>query len=163
MKKYLQITVVLGAFFLLVFLKQQRADDKDFVPIDSSGIITNPIPNTTSQSAIPTSIPTSSPMMGGSKMMGQYRDGSYTGSVEDAYYGNIQVQAIITGGKITDVIFLQYPNDNKTSRYINGQAMPLLKQEAIQIQSANVSGVSGASATSPAFIASLINALNQAK
>ncbi len=93
---------------------------------------------------------------------GQYKDGTYTGSVEDAYYGNVQVQVTISGGQISDVQFLQYPNDRSTSRIINGQAMPYLKQEAIQAQSANVAGVSGATDTSQAFVASLINALNQA-
>jgi len=43
--------------------------------------------------------------------MGSYKDGSYTGSVQDAFYGNIQVRAVISGGKITDVLFLQFPND----------------------------------------------------
>jgi uncharacterized protein with FMN-binding domain len=41
--------------------------------------------------------------------------------------------------------------------------MPLLTQEAIAAQSANVSGVSGASDTSAAFVQSLGDALAQAK
>lgn len=97
-----------------------------------------------------------------SAQTGKYKNGTYTGSVADAFYGNIQVQVVISGGQITDVIFLQYPNDRSTSIYINQQAMPYLKQEAIQAQSANVAGVSGASATSQAFIESLQSALNQA-
>jgi uncharacterized protein with FMN-binding domain len=68
----------------------------------------------------------------------------------------------ISGGRISDVQFLQYPNDRRTSQMINSQAMPILKQEAIQAQSAQVSGVSGATATSGAFIQSLGNALQQA-
>ncbi len=95
-------------------------------------------------------------------MGGAYRNGAYTGRVADAFYGNIQVQAIISGGQITDVRFLQYPSDRSTSVYINSQAMPLLTQEAVQAQSANVSGVSGASASSQAFIQSLQSALSQA-
>ena len=31
----------------------------------------------------------------------QYKDGTYTGSVASAYYGNVQVQAVISNGKIT--------------------------------------------------------------
>ncbi len=92
-----------------------------------------------------------------------YVDGSYTGSVADAYYGNVQVQAIISGGKITGVHFLQYPNSHGTSVYINSQAMPYLKQEAIQAQSANVDIISGATDTSMAFQQSLADALAQAK
>lgn len=112
-----------------------------------------PQPNPT-----PTPAPTPPP-----KPKGLYADGSYTGSVADAYYGNIQVQAIISGGKITDVIFLQYPSDRSTSRYINGQAMPYLKQEAIAAQSASVDVVSGATDSSLAFQQSLGSALAQAK
>lgn len=99
---------------------------------------------------------------GGNATNNNYKDGSYTGSVADAYYGNVQVQAIIQGGKITDVQFLQYPNSHGTSVAINQQAMPMLRQEAIQAQSANVQIISGATFTSQAFIQSLQNALNQA-
>ncbi len=94
---------------------------------------------------------------------GTYKDGSYTGSVADAFYGNIQVRAIISGGKITDVKFLQYPNDRPNSVRINTQAMPFLTQEAVQAQSAQVDIVSGATDTSQAFVESLSSALAQAQ
>lgn len=100
--------------------------------------------------------------MGGG-MMGMYRDGSYTGSAADAYYGTVQVRATVQGGKLSNVEFLQYPNDRGTSIYINGIAMPQLIQEAITVQSAQVDGVSGATATSQAFMQSLASALAQAK
>jgi uncharacterized protein with FMN-binding domain len=92
-----------------------------------------------------------------------YKDGRYTGSTADAYYGYIQVLAVISGGKLTDVQFLQFPNDNPNSSYINSQAKPYLKQEAVQAQSANVNIVSGATLTSQAFIQSLSDALNKAR
>ena len=92
-----------------------------------------------------------------------YKDGQYTGQAADAIYGYIQVKATISGGKITDVQFLQYPNDRDTSVRINSQAMPYLKQEALAAQSANVDGVSGATDTSQAFIQSLSSALKSAK
>ena len=118
---------------------------------------TKPKPTPT-QTPAPTPTPAPAP-----KPKGQYVDGTYTGSVADAYYGNVQVQAVIMGGKLANVSFLQYPNDRSTSVYINSQAMPMLKQEAISAQSANVSGVSGASETSMAFEQSLGSALSQAK
>lgn len=118
--------------------------------------------------ATPVSTPTPTPTQAQApapapKPRGQYVDGTYTGSTADAYYGYVQVQATVQGGKLTDVTFLQYPSDRRTSQYINSRAMPILKQEAIQAQSANVSGVSGASDTSAAFVQSLGNALSQAK
>lgn len=94
---------------------------------------------------------------------GQYADGSYTGSAADAYYGNVQVRAVVSGGKLTAVQILQYPNDRSTSRYINSQALPYLEQEAIAAQSASVNTVSGASDTSQAFRESLASALVSAK
>lgn len=94
---------------------------------------------------------------------GQYKDGSYTGTQADAFYGYIQVKATISGGRLTDVTFLEYPNDRQNSVEINNYAMPQLKQQAIQAQTAQVDGVSGATDTSQAFIQSLGDALSQAK
>ncbi len=109
----------------------------------------------------PTPTSTSAPAPAPKK--GLYTDGSYTGSVADAYYGKVQVKAIISGGKITDVQFLQHPQSHSNSVYINSRAMPLLTQEAISAQSASVDGVSGATFTSDAFRQSLSAALTQAK
>jgi uncharacterized protein with FMN-binding domain len=93
---------------------------------------------------------------------GQYKDGTYTGSVADAYYGNVQVQAIVQNGAIADVQFLQYPSDSGTSAGISQRSMPLLKTEAISVQSAKVDIISGATQTSQAFQQSLSAALEQA-
>ncbi|HVX93108.1 MAG TPA: FMN-binding protein [Candidatus Dojkabacteria bacterium] len=100
---------------------------------------------------------------GNKSKSGIYNDGSYIGSVADAFYGNIQVKAVIKSGKITDVQFLQYPNDRGNSIEINSYAMPILTQEAIRAQSSKVDIVSGATDTSAAFIQSLESALNKAK
>lgn len=93
----------------------------------------------------------------------QYKDGTYTGESENAFYGNVQVSATIQNGLITAVDFLQSPNENPNSQYINSQAMPYLKQEAIKAQNSNVNIVTGATLTSSAFIQSLASALAQAK
>ncbi len=122
---------------------------------------TQPIPQPTPKPTLkPTLKPTPSPTP---KPRGQYTDGTYIGSQADAYYGIVQVQASIRNGKIASVEFLQYPSDRRTSQYINSQAMPILKSEAIQAQSANVDIVSGATDTSMAFRQSLADALTQAK
>ena len=86
-----------------------------------------------------------------------------TGDTYDAFYGYVQVKAVVSGGKIADVQILQYPNDRGTSIRINSIAMPRLKSEAIQSQSADVNIVSGATASSGAFRASLASALAQAQ
>lgn len=97
------------------------------------------------------------------QLVGKYKDGEYVGNVADAYYGNVQIKAVIRGGKITDVQFLDYPQDRRTSIGINSQAMPYLKQEAIQTQSASVDIISGATQTSKAFRVSLKSALDKAR
>jgi uncharacterized protein with FMN-binding domain len=122
----------------------------------TSAPVTTPTPVKTPTPVVVTPAPVK-------KSTGQYVDGTYTGSVADAYYGNVQVRVTVSGGKITNVAFLQYPNDRSTSISINRQATPKLAAEAIQAQSANVSGVSGASDTSMAFEQSLTDALAKAK
>ena len=120
---------------------------------------------TQTQTQVPAPVQTQPPAVPAPKPKpaGQYIDGTYTGNAADAYYGIVQVKAVVSGGKLTDVQFLQYPNDRSTSIEINSQAMPLLTEEAIRAQSANVDIVSGATDTSTAFIQSLGSALAQAK
>lgn len=122
------------------------------LPTDTPVATLGPTPG---QAPLQTPVPAATPQ-------GRYKNGTYVGSIADAFYGNVQVQVTIFGGNITDVTFLQYPSDRSTSRMINSQAMPYLIQEAIQAQSAQVDGVSGATATSGAFIQSLQSALSQA-
>ncbi len=80
----------------------------------------------------------------------------------NSYYGSVQVQALILDGSLVDVQFLNYPQERRTSRRINAQAVPWLRTEAIRIQSANVNVISGATLTSEGFITSLRSALDQA-
>lgn len=91
-----------------------------------------------------------------------FKDGNYTGNVVDAYYGNVQVAVVISSGRLTDIKFLQTPDSEQESIFINQQAKPQLKQEAIQSQSPNVNTISGATFTTQAFNKSLTNALSQA-
>lgn len=91
-----------------------------------------------------------------------YSDGVYTGPAADAYYGIIQIQALVQGGRLTALKVLKYPNDRRTSININRQALPMLRDEAISAQSADVDIISGATLTSKAFIQSLGGALRKA-
>ncbi|MDE2019366.1 MAG: FMN-binding protein [Patescibacteria group bacterium] len=94
---------------------------------------------------------------------GLYKNGNYIGPVTDAFYGNLQVVAVVQGGKLADVQFPVYPSDSGHSLEVSQIALPQLRQEAIQSQSANVNIVSGATQTSQAFQQSLAAALAQAK
>jgi uncharacterized protein with FMN-binding domain len=93
---------------------------------------------------------------------GQLRDGRYTGPTVDAYWGNVQVQAMVQDGRIADVQILEYPSDRRTSIRINNQAIPYLTEEALQAQSAHIDIITGATLTSEAYIESLQSALTSA-
>jgi len=108
---------------------------------------------------ISTAAPTPQPI---ARPRGTFRDGTYTGPRIDVYYGFIQVAAVITNGRLTEVKILTYPDDRDTSVEINTDALPRLTREAITAQSADVSGVSGATETSVGFRESLSVALSQA-
>lgn len=125
-------------------------------------IVTAPTPAPTPVPVVQTPPPAPTPVPA-PKPVGMYKDGTYTGPSVDAYYGLVQVAAVIQGGKLTNVKILNYPQDRGTSVEINSQALPILVSEAIQAQSANIDAVSGASETSPAFIQSLTSALAKAK
>jgi uncharacterized protein with FMN-binding domain len=92
----------------------------------------------------------------------RYRDGSFLGSPYDAYYGLVQVQANIQGGRLISVDVLQFPNHRSTSRAINRQALPMLESEVVSAQGIRVNMISGATLTSDAYLRSLRGALKQA-
>ncbi len=163
MKKYIVSFLVVSTFGLYA-LYLRSVGDASSAAVSPAPVAETSIPAPTPISA-PTPVPTPTPVKvpTPTKPAGQYKDGVYTGVSANAYYGNIQVRATISGGKLTDVQFLDYPQDRGTSVRINSQAMPYLRQEAIQAQSANVNTVSGASDSSGAFRQSLASALEQAK
>jgi uncharacterized protein with FMN-binding domain len=168
MKKYLQITIVLGLFFSLAILKNlPKEDEEENIQVGANNSFSpqahnNPTPQLTN-TPLPASVSSNTLATPTPQPKGQYKDGNYTGKSEDAYYGNVQVKVTINNGRITDVIILDRPQNNGTSNYINSQAMPMLIAEAISVQSANINMLSGASYSSPAFQKSLASALAQAK
>jgi uncharacterized protein with FMN-binding domain len=151
MKKFTVAIFIIGIFIVYSFI-YSHSNVAPLVPESSN----NPSSSTSAGSSTTTSGTTGTPNL-------HYKDGSYTGSAANAFYGNIQVKAVIAGGKITNVQFLQYPNDSNHSLEVNNYADPQLSSEAIQAQSANVDAVSGATDSSEAFMQSLSDALSQAK
>lgn len=77
-------------------------------------------------------------------------------------YGNVQVKVTIKGGKLTRVTFLDLPYGDPTSQSISDQVAPVLAQQSIDAQSANIAGISGATYTSDAYRQSLQSALDKA-
>ena len=88
------------------------------------------------------------------------KDGTFTGPSVNVNYGNVQVMITVSNGKITDAVAVKAPK-GKNDRYTN-MAVPILKQQTLQAQSANIQGASGASYTSYGWFKSLQGALAQA-
>lgn len=85
----------------------------------------------------------------------------YKGPPVSMRWGPVQVTIKVRGKKIVNVSATA-PTDRTRSAFINGQALPMLKQEVLQAQSATISSISGATMTSTAYIQSLQGALQKA-
>ena len=138
--------------FIVYSFHQRNEGTQAVQRVTSSQSQNTTSPQTTSSSS------TTSP-----SAMTSYKDGTYTGKSSDAFYGYVQVRATVSGGRLSDITILNYPQDRDNSIAINNDALPRLKQQAIQVQSSAVDGVSGATDTSQAFMESLGDALAQAK
>ena len=88
------------------------------------------------------------------------KDGTFTGPSVFVNYGNVQVKITVSNGKITDAVAVQAPS-GRNDRYTN-RAVPILKSQTLQAQSANIQGASGASYTSYGWFKSLQGALADA-
>lgn len=87
--------------------------------------------------------------------------GAFTGSRISTRYGPVQVSITVQGGTITDVEAVALPSGGHSGRISNAVA-PLLRSEALAVQSAAIDIVSGATYTSLAYAQSLQAALDAA-
>jgi uncharacterized protein with FMN-binding domain len=87
---------------------------------------------------------------------------TYTGSTASTRWGDVQVSITVTNGKITDVQVPVYPDNNGRDQEINAYALPILTQETLTAQNANIDTVSGATVTSDGYLQSLQAALDAA-
>lgn len=84
------------------------------------------------------------------------------GALVQTPYGDVQVRIVLKGEKITDVRSVRLTDANSRSRRISAGAAPILRQEALTAQSAQIDTVSGATYTSEGYHQSLQAALDQA-
>jgi uncharacterized protein with FMN-binding domain len=95
----------------------------------------------------------SSPTSGGTR--------SATGPAVNYSYGVMSIKVTVSGSKIVNVGVASIDDGgNPRSESIDQQAIPILEQEVMQAQNANIQGVSGASYTSAGFTQSLQSALH---
>ncbi len=110
----------------------------------------------------PVSGSTTSPNASGATASG-LTDGSFTGGASTTRYGPVQVRLTVTGGLISDVQVISYPDSNGQDRQINHNAVPRLVSETVNAQSAHIDMVSGATYTSRGYMSSLQSAIDQAQ
>ncbi|MEY4323458.1 MAG: hypothetical protein RL410_1239 [Actinomycetota bacterium] len=104
-----------------------------------------------------TSTPTGGTDLGGGSSTSGER--TLTGDAVQTPYGPVQVSIVVNGTQITSVNMAQAPS-GRNQRFTD-YAIPILTQETLDAQSANISVASGASYTSMGFIQSLQSALSQ--
>lgn len=124
-------------------------------PSQASPSPTDSSPSTASPSSQPSPSPLPSPSPTGG-------NGTFTGSDFPNRFGDVQVRVIISNGRITDVQPVQMPQDRAQSAYISQVAGPMLHDEVIQAQSAQIDIISGATYTSESYAQSVESALQQA-
>lgn len=118
-------------------------------------------PPTPPTSPAASAAPTRKPSAAAPPAQPQTRD--VTGSSISTRYGDVQVRVTFTGTQITDVIPVRLPDSNGVDQQIDQQVVPILIQETLTAQNANIQAVSGATYTSDGYVRSLQSALDKAK
>ena len=122
-----------------------------------------PSPSQPSSSPTDSSPPTGSPPPAPSPSPSPTgASGTFTGSDFPNRFGDVQVRVVVSNGRITDVQPVQMPQDRAESAYISQVAGPMLHDEVIQAQSAQIDIISGATYTSQSYAQSVESALQQA-
>lgn len=129
-----------------------RTPPRQFPGDDEDG----PLPTRPSTSTTST-VTTTTPGGGGPGV-----SGTFDGPTVNTRYGPVQVEVVISNGRITTAKTLKYPDDRGRSIEINQQAVPMLNDEVVSAQSANIDIISGATYTSDGYAQSLQSALDKA-
>jgi uncharacterized protein with FMN-binding domain len=143
---------------VLVLLFGYRTSTSSRMPSDGAAPAAAPVGGGASSS------PGSGPAGGGSAgtTAGKTAGRTVAGDPADTRWGPVQVEITVAGGKVTAVQVVDYPQNNGRDREINAYALPVLVQETLGAQSAQVDMVSGATVTSEGYLQSLQSALDQA-
>jgi uncharacterized protein with FMN-binding domain len=124
----------------------------------------SPTPSRTA-SAKPTATPKTTPKTTPSSRPTQSaapKTVTVNGAAVDTDYGPVQVQISLRGSKIISATAIAYPQGSGRDLEINSYAIPMLQQDTVAKQSAQVDTVSGATYTSDGYRQSLQSALDAA-
>ncbi|MET9793261.1 FMN-binding protein [Streptomyces canus] len=119
-------------------------------------------PHASPQTALALPVPSSSASASGGSGSAATGTKTVTGDTVQTRWGPVQVRITIKDGKLTEVTAVTYPTDNPRDQEINSYAIPRLRTEALQAQSAEIDTVSGATYTSDGYRQSLQSALDSA-
>ena len=118
--------------------------------------------SSTLTTATPPAITSSKTSSGSTSASSSGTSTTVTGDTAQTQWGPVQVELTVSAGRVTDVEVVQYPSGNGRDVEINDQALPILIEETMQAQSADIDMVSGATVTSVGYVGSLQSALDQA-
>jgi uncharacterized protein with FMN-binding domain len=104
----------------------------------------------------PTTVPTTAPQSPTTTAAS-----SATGVSEQYGYGTLSVRVTITGSRITDVKVANLQTIDQYSQQLAVQVIPYLRRQVLSLQTARISGISGATYTSEAYAYSLQSALDK--
>ncbi|MGJ6981632.1 FMN-binding protein [Aestuariimicrobium soli] len=91
------------------------------------------------------------------------KDGTWTGQTVTHRYGSVTVTVVVTNGAIASLSEDVVSDGDHHSERINDEAVPVLRQEVLAANSAQVNTVSGGTYTSEAYLQSLQSALDEAR
>lgn len=152
---------------VLLFGYHTSTDDTSAATVSSSTSSTSSMSTSSSTSTSSSPSRSASPSSSGSSGSSSSPSSSaatktYTGSVASTRWGPVQVKISVIAGKITGVTVLQQPSGNPKDAEINDRALPILVQDTLDAQSAQIDMVSGATVTSTGYLQSLQAALDEA-
>jgi uncharacterized protein with FMN-binding domain len=139
----------------LVLLFSYRTSTIGAGPSTAATVITGPATSPTPSATGDSAASGSNRSPSGSK--------TYTGTAVATRWGDVQVSITVTDGRITDVQVPVYPDENHRDQEINAYALPVLREQTLAAQSADIDAVSGATVTSDGYRQSLQSALDAAR
>lgn len=157
--------LTIAALVLLLNFKTPTLDESvglatgDTTPAIVESVPTDP--TATPEPAVATEPPTAATQPQATAAPAATTSGTVEGATVQTRFGPVQVAVTVEGGQITDVTALQLPSRDRHSSSISQAVEPMLREEALQAQSANIDLISGATYTSTGYARSLQSALDQ--
>ncbi len=167
-KGFAALLITTGALILLLSFKTPDdtlptgTTDVGSQPDQGTGaVVSDQATQAPAATSAPTTAPGATPAPTKASSGGSSASKTVDGPVVSSRFGDVQVEVVVASGKVTDVVALELPTGRRSGQ-ISQYAGPILRQEALQAQSAKIDLVSGATYTSDAYTQSLQAALDQA-